>query len=85
MAYAYVAGAAADELTMRRNREAFDEILLRPRVLMDVSRVDTRVELLGQTLDFPFCLRPRLITASSTRRVNAPRLVPPARPAPLWL
>ena len=58
MAYAYVAGAAADERTMRRNREALAEILLRPRVLVDVSRVDTRVPLFGQTLDHPVLLAP---------------------------
>src|SRR5579864_2857138 len=56
MAYAYVAGAAADELTRRRNRAAFDEILLKPRVLVDVSQLDTRIELLGHTLDFPILL-----------------------------
>jgi 4-hydroxymandelate oxidase len=58
MAHAYVAGAAADEHTMRRNREAFAEILLRPRVLVDVSRIDTRVQLLGRTLEFPILLAP---------------------------
>jgi 4-hydroxymandelate oxidase len=58
MAYAYVAGAAADELSRKRNRAAFDEILLKPRVLVDVSQLDTRIELLGQTLDFPILLAP---------------------------
>jgi len=58
MAYAYVAGGAADEITMRRNRQAFAEILLRPRVLVDVSRVDTRIQLLGHTLEFPILLAP---------------------------
>lgn len=58
MAYAYVAGAAADENTMRRNREAFAAIRLKPRVLVDVSRVDTRIGLLGQSLEFPIVLAP---------------------------
>jgi 4-hydroxymandelate oxidase len=71
MAYAYVAGGAADELTMKRNREAFAEILLKPRVLVDVSKVDTRIELLGQTLEFPILLAPtachRLICSEGER------------------
>jgi isopentenyl diphosphate isomerase/L-lactate dehydrogenase-like FMN-dependent dehydrogenase len=46
-AHAYIAGAAADEITLRWNREAFDRIALRPRVLVDVSKIDTRVKLLG--------------------------------------
>ncbi len=58
MAYAYIAGAAADELTRRRNRAAFDEILLKPRVLVDVSHVDTHIELLGHSLGFPILLAP---------------------------
>jgi len=58
MAYAYIAGAAGDELTMRRNREAFAAIRLKPRVLVDASLLDTRIELLGRKLDFPFLLAP---------------------------
>jgi len=54
----YIAQGAADELTLRRNREAFDAIRLRPRVLVDVSRIDTRLELFGQKLDFPILLAP---------------------------
>src|SRR5262245_19541450 len=34
-------GGAADELTLRWNREAFERIRLRPRVLVDVSNVVT--------------------------------------------
>ena len=58
MAYAYVAGAAANESTLRRNHEAFTTIRLKPRVLVDVSRVDTRIDLLGQSLEFPIILAP---------------------------
>ena len=35
----FVAGGAADEITIRWNREAYDRIALRPRVLADVSAV----------------------------------------------
>ena len=54
----YISQGAADEITLRRNREAFDALRLRPRVLTDVSKLDTRLELLGQKLDFPILLAP---------------------------
>ncbi|HVS53122.1 MAG TPA: alpha-hydroxy acid oxidase [Opitutaceae bacterium] len=58
MAWDYIAGGAADELTLRWNREAYDRLRLRPRVLVDVSQLDTRVTLLGRTLPFPILLAP---------------------------
>lgn len=58
MAYEYVASGAADELTLRWNRESFDQIRLRPRVLVDVSKLNTRVTLFGQELPFPILLAP---------------------------
>jgi len=58
MAYDFVAGAAGDELSLRRNRAAYDAIRLKPRVLRDVSQLDTRLELLGQRMDFPILLAP---------------------------
>ena len=54
----YMAQGAADEITLRRNREAFDAIRLRPRVLIDVSTVNTGLELFGQKLQFPILLAP---------------------------
>ncbi len=58
MVYDFVAGGAGDELTLRRNRTSFDAIRLKPRVLVDVSQLDTRLELFGQRLDFPILLAP---------------------------
>jgi 4-hydroxymandelate oxidase len=58
MAYEYVCGGAADEISLRWNREAFERIRLKPRVLVDVSRLDTRVTLLGRELPFPVLLAP---------------------------
>lgn len=58
MAFDYVAEGAADELTLRRNRDCLSAIRLKPRVLTDVSRLDTKLELLGQTLTFPILLAP---------------------------
>src|SRR6266478_8091691 len=57
-AYEYISSGAADELTVRWNREAFDQIRLRPRVLVDVEKIDTRVTLLGQTMQHPILLAP---------------------------
>ena len=58
MAYEYLASGAADELTLRWNRESLEKIRLLPRVLVDVSKLDTRVTLFGQELPFPILLAP---------------------------
>ena len=58
MAYEYISGGAADEITLRWNRESFDRIRLRPRILVDVSNLDTRVTLFGQEMPFPILLAP---------------------------
>jgi 4-hydroxymandelate oxidase len=56
--YEFLAAGAADEVTLRWNREAFQRMRLRPRVLEDVSRIDTRVDIAGQALPFPILLAP---------------------------
>ncbi len=58
MAYEYVVGGAADEITLQANRQAFDRIRLEQRVLVDVSKIDTRLTLFGQQLEFPIVLAP---------------------------
>ena len=58
LAYEYVASGAAEEHTVRWNREAFDRIRLRPRVLRDVAAVDVRVTLFGREHAFPILLAP---------------------------
>ena len=57
-AYDYVAAGAGDELTLRANREAFRHYWIRRKVMVDVSKVDTSFELLGQTLEHPILLGP---------------------------
>jgi isopentenyl diphosphate isomerase/L-lactate dehydrogenase-like FMN-dependent dehydrogenase len=54
----YIVGAAETETTLRRNRMALDSIAFRPRVLTDVSRVDTSVERFGRKLRLPVMLAP---------------------------
>jgi lactate 2-monooxygenase len=56
--YAYVAGGAGTEETMRENRAAFERWRIVPRVLRDVSVRETTTELLGTTLPSPFVLCP---------------------------
>lgn len=58
MAWEYLDGGVADEITLRWNREAYDRLRLRPKVLVDVSKLDTRVSLLGQELPHPILLAP---------------------------
>ena len=57
-AYDYYAGAAGDERTVAANRAAFDDILLRPRVLVDVSSVELSTTVLGEPLALPVLLAP---------------------------
>lgn len=57
-AYAYVAGGAGMEATMRANRQSLEQCRIIPRMLNDVSQRDTRVELFGRTLPSPFLLSP---------------------------
>lgn len=58
MAYEYISGGAGGELTLGWNEQAFQEIRLRPKVLVDVSNIDTRVNLFGEELAFPILLAP---------------------------
>jgi 4-hydroxymandelate oxidase len=56
--YDYYAGGAEDELTLRWNRASFGRFMLRQRVLVDVSHVDTSVTLLGERVAAPVLLAP---------------------------
>lgn len=57
-AWAYIAGGAGDERTLRWNREAFSEYRLRPRVLVDVSSVTTETSVLGTPVSVPVLVAP---------------------------
>jgi isopentenyl diphosphate isomerase/L-lactate dehydrogenase-like FMN-dependent dehydrogenase len=57
-AFAYIAGGAGTEETMRENRAAFERWRIVPRVLRDVSVRDTTIELFGTRLPSPFVLCP---------------------------
>ena len=58
MAWDYLDGGSEDEAALRDNREAFNRLILRPRMLVDVHKIDLSVELFGQKLDYPILLDP---------------------------
>ena len=58
MAWEFFNGSVADEITMRWNIEAYQKTKLKPRVLVDVSKLDTRVTLFGHENAFPIILAP---------------------------
>ncbi len=52
-AWARLDGAAETETTMKRNRLGFDTLALQPRILVDVSRIDTSTTFMGHKLRIP--------------------------------
>ena len=79
MVWEFVASGAADEITLKWNREAFDKIKIQTHVLNDVSKIDTKMSLLGQQLSYPI-----LIAPSSNHKIMHPeREVATARGANL--
>jgi len=56
--WGYMATGVDDDRTLRANVEAFTRIGLKPRVLVDVSRADLRVEVFGGTWETPIFLCP---------------------------
>lgn len=54
----YVCGGAETETRLRRNRQALDSLAFRPRVLRDVSSVDTCIDFLGHKMAIPVMLAP---------------------------
>ncbi len=54
----YIDGGAEDERTLDRNVSGFARLEFRPRVLRDVSNIDTSISLFGRTLPTPLILAP---------------------------
>jgi len=57
-AYDYIAGGVDDEWTLRRNRSAFERSTFRPRMLVDVSKLDLSLELFGSKIEMPILIAP---------------------------
>jgi 4-hydroxymandelate oxidase len=56
--WAYFQGGAADEITLRENRQAWQRLALSARVLRPLAGGHTRVSLLGRTLAHPIFVAP---------------------------
>jgi 4-hydroxymandelate oxidase len=58
MAYDYYANGANDEVTLRENRTAYEQIRLLPRVLVDVSTREMGTTVLGEAVSMPILIAP---------------------------
>jgi 4-hydroxymandelate oxidase len=58
MTWEYISGGAGDEITLAWNHDAYGDIKLRNKVLVDVSKIDTTTKLFGQELAHPILISP---------------------------
>ncbi|TYH53366.1 hypothetical protein ES332_D09G095900v1 [Gossypium tomentosum] len=58
MVYDYYASGAEDQWTLKENRNAFSRILFRPRILIDVSKIDMMTTILGFRISMPIMVAP---------------------------
>ena len=56
--WGYMASGVDDDLTVKANRDGFTHFRLRPRRLVDVSRIDLKTDVFGVTWDAPIFLCP---------------------------
>ena len=77
----YYRGGAGDEITLKRNCQAFNELSIWPRMLVDVSDRDMSLSLFQQEIDMPIIIAPtafqalahnqgELATATAAKRLN---------------
>lgn len=62
----YFDGAAETEWSLANNTKAFDDVRLEPRVLVDVSAVDSSTTVMGQKMAQPFAFSPTGFTRIAT-------------------
>lgn len=58
LAYDFIAGGVEDERTLQANREAYGHWDLVPRVMVDVTNIDTSIDLFGAKLPAPILIAP---------------------------
>lgn len=58
MAYDYYSSGANDEITLRENRQAYERIVIYPRMLRDVSGRSTVSSAMGQSIQMPIMIAP---------------------------
>jgi L-lactate dehydrogenase (cytochrome) len=56
--FEYLDSGTGDEATLRRNRQALDDVLMMPSILHGPMEPDLSTEFLGQTLPVPFGIAP---------------------------
>jgi 4-hydroxymandelate oxidase len=56
--FGYMASGVDDDVTLRANRQGFLKFQLRPRRLVDVSKIDMSTEILGQKYETPIIIAP---------------------------
>ena len=57
-AFGYYISGANDMITFKENREAYQRLRLLPRILVDVSTIDTKTSVLGVPVSSPICVAP---------------------------
>lgn len=82
--WAYVSGGAGDEHTLAANIRAWHEIALSPKNLVDVSSIDTSIQLLGRTQRHPILLAPAATHGSYTERAELETLAGAKAADALW-
>ncbi|KAJ0865433.1 putative (S)-2-hydroxy-acid oxidase [Helianthus annuus] len=58
MYYDYFAGGSEDQHSLRENVDAFQRIIIRPRILVDVSKIDMSTTILGYKTSAPIMFAP---------------------------
>ncbi|KAG5619338.1 hypothetical protein H5410_019162 [Solanum commersonii] len=61
MYYDFFAGGAEDQYTLEENTEAFRRIIIWPRILVDVSRIDMSTVILGHKTSAPIMIAPTMM------------------------
>jgi isopentenyl diphosphate isomerase/L-lactate dehydrogenase-like FMN-dependent dehydrogenase len=64
----FVEGGAGDEVTLGRNRTAFDGLAFQPRILVDVAKRDQSTTVLGERVETPVLIAPTGIAGVCWRR-----------------
>jgi len=57
-AHDYYASGSNDMITLRENRAAYSRLRLVPKILIDVSSVETKTTILGASVSSPICIAP---------------------------
>ncbi|KAI8079947.1 FMN-dependent dehydrogenase [Halteromyces radiatus] len=56
--FGYFSSGADSEMTLQRNRQAYDQLLIRPKILVDVEKIDISTTILGQHIQTPIGFSP---------------------------